>query len=50
VVEGDLVAALFAWSGTRTGDGSRVDGRGAYHFRVDGGRIREDWDVFLPAG
>ncbi len=50
VVEGDLVATFFGWSGTRTADGSPVEGRGAYHFRLEGGRIREDWDVFFPAG
>ena len=49
LVDGDLVATYFGWSGTRTADGSAVDGRGAYHFRLADGRIREDWDVFFPA-
>jgi predicted SnoaL-like aldol condensation-catalyzing enzyme len=50
VVEGDLVATYFRWSGTRTADGSAVEGRGAYHFRLVEGRIDEEWDVFFPSG
>jgi predicted SnoaL-like aldol condensation-catalyzing enzyme len=50
VCEGDLVAAYFEWDGTRVADGSAVEGRGAYHFRLAGGLIGEDWDVFFPAG
>jgi hypothetical protein len=44
------VAAYFEWRGTRAADGSAVEGRGAYHFRLTGGLIAEDWDVFFPAG
>jgi SnoaL-like domain len=50
VGEGGLAAAYLRWSGTRRADGSAVDGRGAYHFRHEAGRIAEDWDVFFPAG
>jgi len=48
VVEGDLAAVYLAWSATRRADGSVVSGRGAYHLRVAGGRVAEDWDVFFP--
>jgi len=48
LVEGDRAAAAIAWSATRTSDGSRVDGRGAYHCRLVDGLIAEDWDVFVP--
>jgi hypothetical protein len=50
LVEGDLAAAYFSWSGTRVADGSAVDGRGAYHCRIEDERICADWDVFFPAG
>lgn len=50
VCEGDLAAVYLRWSGTRTTDGTAVEGRGAYHFRHEDGRIAEDWDVFFPAG
>ena len=48
LVDGDLVAAYIRWTGTRTSDGLEVDGSGAYHCRLAGGRIAEDWDVFFP--
>jgi ketosteroid isomerase-like protein len=48
VVEGDLAAAYVSWTATRVADGSRVEGRGAYHCRVAGGLVAEDWDVFYP--
>lgn len=48
VVEGDLVAAYVSWTATRVADGSPVEGRGAYHCRVAGGLVAEDWDVFFP--
>jgi SnoaL-like domain len=51
IVSGDgLVAAYLRWHGVRRGDGSPVEGRGAYHCRIRDGRILEDWDVFFPAG
>ncbi|HUK96089.1 MAG TPA: nuclear transport factor 2 family protein [Gaiellaceae bacterium] len=48
VAEGDLAAVYLTWSATRRADGSAVSGRGAYHLRVTGGRVAEDWDVFFP--
>jgi predicted SnoaL-like aldol condensation-catalyzing enzyme len=48
VDDGALVAALLTWTGVRQSDQSAVTGRGAYHCRLDGGRIAEDWDVFFP--
>jgi hypothetical protein len=44
-----MAAAYIQWSGTRTADGSPVEGRGAYHCRFVGDRICEDWDVFFPS-
>jgi hypothetical protein len=49
ISEGDLVAAYLSWTGTRRTDGSAVAGRGAYHCRLAGGLVAEDWDVFFPA-
>jgi ketosteroid isomerase-like protein len=48
LIDGDLAAAYIAWTGTRRADGSHVEGRGAYHCRLEDGRIAEDWDVFYP--
>jgi ribosomal protein S18 acetylase RimI-like enzyme len=48
LAEGDLIAAYLSWTATRRSDGSAVDGRGAYHCRIAGGLIAEDWDVFAP--
>lgn len=50
VVDGDLAAAYISWSGVRRDDAMPVDGRGAYHCRVQDGLVAEDWDVFNPAG
>jgi hypothetical protein len=49
VDDGSLVAAFVAWSGIRRADESVVDGRGAYHCRLDGGLVAEDWDAFFPS-
>ncbi len=46
VVEGDPVAVYLTWSATRRADAAPVEGRRAYHFRLAGGLIAEDWDVF----
>jgi ketosteroid isomerase-like protein len=50
VVEGDMAAAFLRWRGIRRDDGAAVEGRGAYHCRIEDGRVAEDWDVFFPAG
>jgi hypothetical protein len=47
---GLVTAGYLRWRGTRRDDGSAVDGRGAYHCRIEDGRVAEDWDVFFPAG
>lgn len=47
--DGRLVAAFLAWSAVRRADQSPVSGRGAYHCRLDGGLIAEDWDAFFPS-
>ena len=47
--DGSLVAAFVAWSATRRSDGSVVEGRGAYHCRLDGALVAEDWDAFFPS-
>ena len=47
--DGRLVAAFLAWSAVRRADQSTVDGRGAYHCRLDGGLVAEDWDAFFPS-
>ena len=49
ISEGDLVAAHLSWTATRRADRSAVDGRGAYHCRLAGGLVAEDWDAFFPA-
>jgi hypothetical protein len=49
VDDGHLVAAFLQWSATRPPDGSAVDGRGAYHCRIKGSLIAEDWDAFFPS-
>ena len=49
VIEGAMAAAYLSWSGVRRADGSAVEGRGAYHCRLEDGLIAEDWDVFFPA-
>ncbi|HTY71084.1 MAG TPA: nuclear transport factor 2 family protein [Actinomycetes bacterium] len=48
LVDGDRVAAYVRWVATRRSDGSRVEGAGAYHCRLEGGLVAEDWDVFAP--
>lgn len=48
VVEGDLAAAYITWTARRVDDGTRVEGRGAYHCRFRDGAVCEDWDVFHP--
>jgi SnoaL-like domain len=48
VDDGRLVAAFLAWSAVRRADQSLADGRGAYHCRLVGGLVTEDWDVFFP--
>lgn len=47
--DGTLLAAFLAWSGTRRSDGSRVEGLGAYHCRLEEGLVAEDWDAFFPS-
>ena len=47
--DGTLIAAYLAWSGTRRSDGSLVEGRGAYHCRLEDGLVAEDWDAFFPS-
>ena len=49
IMQGSLVAAYLRWTATRRADGSAVDGRGAYHCRLAGGLVAEDWDAFFPA-
>ncbi|MEP7022844.1 MAG: nuclear transport factor 2 family protein [Actinomycetota bacterium] len=49
VDDGQLVAAFVKWSATRQSDGSTVDGRGAYHCRLEGDLVAEDWDAFFPS-
>ena len=55
VVEDDLAAAFIAYEATHSGPfggveptGCRVSTTGAYHCRIAGGLIREDWDLFYP--
>jgi len=43
-----MVAAFLSWTGVRRADGSPMEGRGAYHCRVEGLLIAEDWDAFFP--
>jgi hypothetical protein len=47
--DGRLVAAFLSWSAVRRADQSLVDGHGAYHGRLDGGLVAEDWDAFFPS-
>jgi SnoaL-like domain len=49
ISEGSFVAAYVRWTATRRADGSAVDGRGAYHCRLTGGLVAEDWDAFFPS-
>jgi SnoaL-like domain len=49
VDDGTLTAAFLTWTATRVGDGSRVDGSGAYHCRIADGLVVEDWDAFFPS-
>jgi steroid delta-isomerase-like uncharacterized protein len=53
VAEGDLIAVLWRARGTNTGAGNglpatgrHVDARGVTLWRIDGGRIREEWSEF----
>jgi steroid delta-isomerase-like uncharacterized protein len=53
VAEGDLVAVLWRGEGTNTGEGNglpatgkRLSGRGITIWRIQGGRIREEWSEF----
>jgi hypothetical protein len=48
VDDGVLVAALLMWTAVRRAGDSEVTGRGAYHCRLDGHLIAEDWDVCFP--
>jgi hypothetical protein len=48
VDDGTLVAVMLTWSAVRRADQSAVTGRGAYHCRLESGRIAEDWDVLFP--
>ena len=50
VAEEGTVAAFLSWTATRRSDGAAVEGRGAYHCRLEDGLVAEDWDVFFPAG
>ncbi len=50
LVDGDLAAAYLRWTAIRAADGVDVEGSGAYHCRLTGDRIAEDWDVFFPVG
>jgi hypothetical protein len=49
VDDGELVAAYLTWTATRVSDGSAVNGSGAYHCRIVGGLVTEDWDAFFPS-
>jgi len=53
LAEADLVAAFITFQAIHTGDfggvaatGRTISTAGAYHCRIEDGRIREDWDVW----
>jgi len=53
VVEGDLAAAYIGYEATHSGPfggveptGCRVSTTGAYHCRIAGGAVAEDWDAW----
>jgi steroid delta-isomerase-like uncharacterized protein len=52
IAEGSIVAARYRWQGTHKGTylgieptGRRLSVRGMEFYRVEGGRLREHWDV-----
>ena len=56
VAEGDTVAVLWSGRGTNTGSfgglpptGRKVEGRGITLWRMEGGRIKEEWSEFDQA-
>jgi steroid delta-isomerase-like uncharacterized protein len=53
IAEGDLVAVLWSGTGTNTGEGNglpatgkKLTGRGITIWRIEGGKIREEWSEF----
>ena len=53
IAEGELVAVLWSGTGTNTGEGNglpatgkKLTGRGITIWRIEGGKIREEWSEF----